>query len=58
MIRLSTRSTASILALATVLGHAGAAQAAVIVSDAAVTVDAAAAPADGQATDTSGAASP
>ena len=58
MIRLSTRSTASILALATVLGHAGAAQAAMTVSDDAVTVDGAADPADGQATGNSGASTP
>ena len=58
MIRLSTRSTASILALATVLGHAGAAQAAMTVTDDSVTVDAAADPAPDQATGDSGAAAP
>jgi iron complex outermembrane receptor protein len=58
MIRLSTRSTASILALATVLCHAGAAQAAMTVTDDAVTVDAAADPAADQATGDSGAAAP
>ncbi len=42
MIRLSTRSSASLLALATMLGHAGAAQAAMTISADAVTVDAAA----------------
>ena len=58
MIRLSTRSTASILALATVLGHAGAAQAAMTVSDDAVTVDGAADSAADQATGDSGSAAP
>ena len=58
MIRLSTRSTASILALATVLGHAGAAQAAMTVTEDSVTVDAAADPAPDQATGDSGAAAP
>ena len=58
MIRLSTRSTASILALATVLGHAGAAQAAMTVTEDAVTVDAAADPAPDQATGDSGGAAP
>ena len=58
MIRLSTRSTASILALATVLGHAGAAQAAMTVTEDSVTVDAAADPAPDQATGDSGVAAP
>lgn len=60
MIRLSTRSTASFLAMATVLGlgHAGAAQAAMTVSDDAVTVDGAADPAADEAQDNSGAATP
>ena len=58
MIRLSTRSTASILALATVLGHAGTAQAAMTVTEDSVTVDAAADPASGSATGDSGAAAP
>ena len=58
MIRLSTRSTASLLALATVLGHAGAAQAAMTVSADAVTVDAAADPAADQSGGSAGDASP
>lgn len=58
MIRLSTRSTASLLALATVLGHAGAAQAAMTVSVDAVTVDAAAEPGADQSGTTTGDASP
>ena len=60
MIRLSTRSTASFLAMATVLGlgHAGAAQAAMTVSDDAVTVDGAADPAADDAQENSGAAAP
>ena len=60
MIRLSTRSTASFLAMATVIGlsHAGAAQAAMTVSDDTVTVDGAADPAADGAQDNSGAASP
>ena len=58
MIRLSTRSTASLLALATVLGHAGAAQAAMTVSADAVTVDAAADPAADQSGSSAGDASP
>ena len=60
MIRLSTRSTASFLAMATVLGlgHAGVAQAAMTVSDDAVTIDGAAEPAADAAQDNSGAAAP
>ena len=60
MIRLSTRSTASILALATMLGlgHAGAAHAAMTVTDDSVTVDGAADPAADQTTSNSGAATP
>ncbi len=60
MIRLSTRSTASLLAMATVLGlgHAGAATAAMTVSEDAVTIDSAAEPAADAAQDNSGAAAP
>ena len=58
MIRFSTRSTASILALATVLGHAGAAQAAMTVTEDSVSVDGAADTAADQATGDSGAAAP
>lgn len=57
MIRLSTRSTASILALATVLGQAGAAQAAMTASEAAATAAAAADMAAGSKASDSGAAS-
>lgn len=58
MIRLSIRSTASIFALATVLGHANFASAAVTITEDAVTVDAAADPAPEQASGDSGSASP
>ena len=58
MIRLSTRSTASILALATVLGYAGAAQAAVTITDEAVTIDGAAEPAADAAQDNSASTAP
>jgi iron complex outermembrane receptor protein len=58
MIRLSTRSTASFIALATVLGHAGAAQAAVTIANDAVTIDAAADPTADQGAGDSGAAAP
>ncbi len=58
MIRLSTRSTASLLALATVLGHAGAAQAAMTISADSVTVDGAADAAADQSGTSAGDASP
>ena len=60
MIRLSTRSTASFLAMATALGlgHAGTAQAAMTVSEEAVTIDGAAEPSAEAAQSDSGAAAP
>ena len=60
MIRLSTHSTASLLAMATALGlgYAGSAQAAMTVGEAAVTVDGAAEPSADGAQDNAGAAAP
>ncbi len=58
MIRLSIRSGAYILALGTVLGHGGVAQAAVTITDDAVTIDAAADPTTVQASGDSGATAP